>query len=160
MSQSKKASSALLKVKPCRHIQKVTSSLKSDKIELHLIQKLKTIIGCHALMIPNKKEKINSKKKKSFGWVKEFLWQFECFNHCPRNLLATVSWSQLSHKELSDWHCHKITELERIVPHTVVLRRKCYLFILDLSSTPSPKSCIKTLGVWCVSIVSIPLFAV
>lgn len=92
--------------------------------------------------------------------VNKFMWQFKCFNHCHRNLLDSVSWSQLSQKEHSEWHCHKITELEIVVPHSVVLRRKCYLFILGLSSSPSPKSCSKTLGVWCFSIVSTPLFTV
>lgn len=92
--------------------------------------------------------------------MKEFSGQSKCFNHCYRNLLAGASWRPLSHKEHSEWHCHKITELERVVPHNVVLRRKCYLFILGLPSSPSPKSRSKTLGVWCFSIVSTPLFTV
>lgn len=111
----------------------------------------KSSSGCHNFL---------SIQKKCCGRVKEFMWQSKWFNHCHRNLLASVSWSQLSHKEYSEWHCHKITELEIAVQHTVVLRRKCYLFILGLPSSPSPKSRGKTLGVWCFSIVSTPLFTV
>lgn len=61
--------------------------------------------------------------------VREFTGQSECFNHRHRNLLASISQSQLSHKEHAEWQCHKITELEIVVPHSAVLR-KCYLFIL------------------------------
>lgn len=61
--------------------------------------------------------------------VREFTGQSECFNHRHRNLLASILRSQLSHKEHAEWQCHKITELEIVVPHSTVLR-KCYLFIL------------------------------
>lgn len=51
-----------------------------------------------------------------------------------RNLLANVSWSQLSHKERCEWHCHKIIELEIVVPHSVALLKEnvIYLFWASL----------------------------
>ena len=97
----------------------------------------------------------------SLSSVKECMWHvvlFSFFFLSPHwNLLANVSRSQLSHIEHSEWHCHKIIELEIVDPHSVALWRKCYLFILDLSSSPSLNHAAK-LGLWCFSIVSTPAF--
>lgn len=59
------------------------------------------------------------------------VWRNSCgmfFFFFYRNLLANVSWSQLSHKEHCEWHCHKIIGLEKVVLHSVAPWRKM-LFI-------------------------------
>lgn len=55
---------------------------------------------------------------------------------------------------------HKIIQLETVVRYSEVLWRKCYLFILDLTSVPSPESCSTILGLWHSSVVFISLVTV
>lgn len=75
--------------------------------------------------------------------LREFIWESKCFHHCHRNLFASVSLIQLSHKVFSEWHCHKSTELEKCVPQTAVLTRK----ILCIYSSP-PLSPTKNTKLW------------